>query len=142
LYPLKKRFLAFFFGPYLHLFEESIDAEQRAEEDIRGQVVPDLEAAQNVSGPIAHATRNQAVVAARGLRAAVELELDLERGFQLREQREDGGRPGGECRVLVVGRGCGLHLLVWASEGSVDGVVNDGGERHFVRLGGLRLKKN
>ena len=71
----------------LHLGQEAVDARHRPEEDLRGQVVPHLEAAQHVRAPVAHPARDAQVgiaglrhsgVASRGrgrLRAAAELHL-------------------------------------------------------------------
>ncbi len=46
------------YNVYLHLGEEPIDAGDCIEEDIRGKIVPNLEAAKYVCRPVPHAARD------------------------------------------------------------------------------------
>ena len=98
---------------HLHLGEEPVDAGHRVEEDVRGQIVPDLEAAQDVRRPVPHAAGDGAgrVLGggARRLGGAAELELLLHGAVQLLEEGQhvgvhdrlrghhDGGGVGGHC---------------------------------------------
>ena len=100
----------------LHLGQEAVDARHRPEEDLRGQVVPHLEAAQHVRAPVPHPARDAQVgvaaalrrsggVAGRGrgrLRAAAELHLATQQELEARQIVVEGGA---EREVVGGGRG-------------------------------------
>ena len=119
----------------LHLGQEAVDARHRPEEDLRGQVVPHLEAAQHVRAPVAHPARDAQVgvaaalrggVAGRGrgrLRAAAELHLAAQQELEARQIVVEGG-----AEREVVGGG-------WGGRGS--GGVGDVGVGSLFLGGGV-----